>query len=71
MLVTSFTVLNLFIGIIVDAMQSEQEAEWDEDRAQSKASFATIIAELQKLREEVAALRAERPEEIHTGDSKS
>jgi voltage-gated sodium channel len=72
MLVTSFTVLNLFIGIIVDAMQSEQEAEWDEDRAQSKASFATIITELQALREEVAALRAERAggAEINTGDGK-
>lgn len=75
MLVTSFTVLNLFIGIIVDAMQSEQEAEWDEDRARSKASFATIIDELQKLREEVSALRTERtgagPTEIHTADSKA
>jgi voltage-gated sodium channel len=75
MLVTSFTVLNLFIGIIVDAMQSEQEAEWNEDRAQSKASFATIIAELQALREEVIALRAERAGratgEIHTGHSKA
>jgi voltage-gated sodium channel len=71
MLVTSFTVLNLFIGIIVDAMQSEQEAEWDEDRARSKASFATIIAELQALREEIAALRAERTGgEIHTDDGK-
>jgi len=57
MLVTSFTVLNLFIGIIVDAMQSEQEAELDEDRARSKANFATIMTELHALREDLARLR--------------
>ena len=74
MLVTSFTVLNLFIGIIVDAMQSEQEAEWNEDRAQSKASFATIIAELQALREEIATLRRQQAggeAEIHMDDGKA
>ncbi len=70
MLVTSFTVLNLFIGIIVDAMQSEQEAELDMDRARkeaelnrhrarSEANFDTIIAELHALRTEVIALRQE------------
>lgn len=77
MLVTSFTVLNLFIGIIVDAMQSEQqaeedadrvrqEAELDLDRARSEANFGTIMAELHTLRSEVSALRSQhRP----AGDS--
>lgn len=59
MLVTSFTVLNLFIGIIVDAMQSEQEEELDQDRARSRANFDTIMAELHALRAEVGALRSE------------
>ncbi len=57
MVVTSFTVLNLFIGIIVDAMQSEQEAAIIEDRARSEANFDTIIAELHVLRAEIIALR--------------
>ncbi len=57
MLVTSFTVLNLFIGIIVDAMQSEQEAEADADRARSEANFDMILAELQALRTELAEMR--------------
>jgi voltage-gated sodium channel len=60
MLATSFTVLNLFIGIIVDAMQSEQEAEARYDRAQREANFDTIMAELHILRAEIAALREER-----------
>lgn len=60
MLVTSFTVLNLFIGIIVDAMQSEQEAELNRDRARTAANFDTIMTELHALRAEIAALRMER-----------
>jgi len=59
MLVTSFTVLNLFIGIIVDAMQSEQQSELDEDRERDKANFDTIMAELHTMRAELAALRSE------------
>lgn len=57
MLVTSFTVLNLFIGIIVDAMQAEQEEEASRDRVRSAANFDTILAELTALRAEVAQLR--------------
>ena len=56
MVVTSFTVLNLFIGIIVDAMQSEQEAAIIQDRARSEANFDTIMAELNVLRAEIIAL---------------
>lgn len=61
MLVTSFAVLNLFIGIIVDAMQSEalaplqeQEQEIVDDQTQQ------LMAELQSIREEIRALRYER-----------
>jgi voltage-gated sodium channel len=55
-LVTSFTVLNLFIGIIVDAMQSQHQAELDE--AQLTESEARA-ADTQKVLEELRALRRE------------
>ncbi|GAB4240275.1 MAG: hypothetical protein Kow0032_27820 [Methyloligellaceae bacterium] len=60
-LVTSFTVLNLFIGIIVDAMQAQHESEIEEeaqaDREATRDSYATILAELKALRREVEHLR--------------
>lgn len=63
-LITSFAVLNLFVGIMVDAMQTHHEAE-DEAAAESAASphphgaAAETLAELRALRAEVAAMRAE------------
>ena len=67
-LVTSFTVLNLFIGIIVDAMQSqhveEQEAERQEAldaAAADRREMHQILAELKALRAEVAELK--RPDQ--------
>ncbi len=70
-LVTSFTVLNLFIGIVVDAMQRQHDAEAKEERAQIDESLeaqavqghderAEIINELKALRAEIQALREER-----------
>jgi voltage-gated sodium channel len=60
---TTFTILNLFIGIIVNAMQSEyareQEAERKSERDMMHAETAPLIAELKSLRTEVAALRAD------------
>jgi voltage-gated sodium channel len=62
--VTSFTVLNLFIGIIVDAMQSQHEAEQQEERDARDAieqkgadDRAAILAEIRSLRAEIAELR--------------
>ncbi|WP_108786681.1 ion transporter [Erythrobacter sp. Alg231-14] len=52
-LLTSFIVLNLFIGVIVNAM-----AEATEDDAHSEREM--IIEQLKGLREEVAALRNDR-----------
>ena len=52
-LLTSFIVLNLFIGVIVNAM-----AEATEDEAHSEREM--ILIELRGLREDVAALRKER-----------
>ena len=64
-LITSFTVLNLFIGIIVDAMQSQHPADQDADRSATDAAAeedrATILAEIRALRAEVAALKDRRP----------
>ena len=54
--VTTFWVLNLFIGIIVNAMQEEhakEEAEMVHDET------APILRAIEELRVEVAALRAE------------
>ena len=54
--ITTFWVLNLFIGIIVNAMQEEHakaEAEMMHDET------APIVRELEQLRAEIAALREE------------
>lgn len=57
MIVTSFAVLNLFIGIIVDAMQSEALSPM-EAREEVSMDLHTdeILAELRQLREEVQTL---------------
>jgi len=55
--ITAFTVLNLFIGIIVDAMQSEHFAEAHAERAETHAENVLLLEEVRGLRREVAALR--------------
>ena len=59
-LTTSFTVLNLFIGIIVDAMQAGAQEELTAEREQAHADAETILVELRALRQEVATLKEER-----------
>ncbi len=59
---TSFAILNLFIGVIVEAMQGKREEEIEareeaRDEAQS-ASIEEILEELRALRAELAASRA-------------
>ena len=56
-LITSFTVLNLFIGIIVDAMQSQHETEAEEERASTEAELHALVAEIQELRRDVQELK--------------
>lgn len=56
-LVTSFTVLNLFIGVIVDAMQTEHEAEAQADRADLHKETERVLREVKELRREVAELQ--------------
>lgn len=55
---TSFTVLNLFIGVIVAAMEEEHEAEASAERHEMQADQEVILLELKALREDVKALRA-------------
>lgn len=52
-IITAFTVLNLFIGVIVDAMQSEHEAETRDERDKLITSNQMILTELKTLREEL------------------
>ncbi|WP_110031118.1 ion transporter [Hoeflea marina] len=56
---TTFTVLNLFIGIIVSAMQAEHEAEATADRQALQSEQGLILEELKSIRIEIASLRAE------------
>ena len=54
---TTFTVLNLFIGIIVSAMQAEHDAEASAERSALQSEQELILAEIRALREEVKALK--------------
>ena len=70
-LVTTFTVLNLFIGIVVDAMQSQHVAERDAEKAAEAALVerghserGEILAEIRGLRQEVAELKARLGEAV-------
>ena len=56
---TSFAVLNLFIGIIVSAMQEEHESTASEERSQMKDEQDMILQEVRALRAEIRALRAD------------
>ncbi len=54
-LITSFAVLNLFIGIIVDAMQTHGHGE--KETSVSEPTLAELQAEIRGLRAEVAELK--------------
>ncbi|WP_282044644.1 ion transporter [Roseibium album] len=56
-LCTAFTVLNLFIGIIVSAMQEEHEAEADANRQAIQDETSQILEEVKALRLELKELR--------------
>ncbi len=60
-LVATFTMLNLFIGIIVDTMQTMHSAEHGKDREHIEqvvhADTSSIEAEVRALRAEIRALR--------------
>jgi voltage-gated sodium channel len=60
-LIATFTMLNLFIGIIVDTMQSMHTAEQSEDREKIELALQAetrhIDQDIVALREEISALR--------------
>jgi len=56
-ILTAFTVLNLFIGVIVDAMQTEHESAASEERGQMINDNELILAEVRALRQELKALK--------------
>ena len=55
-LCTTFTVLNLFIGVVVSAMQKEHDEEAASDRATLHDEQAIILDEIRKLRDEIYAM---------------
>jgi voltage-gated sodium channel len=61
--VTTFMVLNLFIGVVVNAMQAEaskaEAVERAAEREMIQEEAAPILAEVKSLRTELAQLRAE------------
>jgi len=61
-LVSTFTMLNLFIAVVVNAMQAEHARETDDALAAGTtagaAPEAALHSELRALRNEVRALRA-------------
>lgn len=69
-IVTSFAVLNLFIGIIVDAMQSAQSEPRELDKSELKQftheEVESLHKKLEKLQEDLSSLK----EVIEKGDTK-
>lgn len=58
-LCTTFTVLNLFIGIIVSAMQAEHEETAEADRQAIHKETEAVVQEIRFLRKELQELKAE------------
>jgi len=57
--ITTFMVLNLFIGVVVNAMQSEANKLEESERDIVHEEAAPILAEVRSLRQEIVAMRAE------------
>lgn len=57
-LITTFTTLNLFIAVIVNAMQAEHDREVEAAEAEAKGERSLLLEELQAVRRELAELRA-------------
>ena len=61
---TTFTVLNLFIGIIVSAMQAEHEQDAADDRSQLHDDQKAILSEMRLMRGRTAGIARGSPAEI-------
>ncbi|MGR3562733.1 MAG: ion transporter [Heliomarina sp.] len=70
--ITSFSVLNLFIGLLVNTMQTaveeETEAEFEKLRELVKSETDIVADNVSELHAEIKALRAELAEQRGTGD---
>ena len=63
--------LNLFIGIIVNAMQEEHaKAEAEAERDLIQGETAPLVREVQELKAEIVALRKEMSAAASSGASK-
>ena len=58
-LIATFTMLNLFIGVVVNAMQSFHDLEAEHAQV-SRSEHAELLAEVRALREDLKTLKAER-----------
>ncbi|MCH9806867.1 MAG: ion transporter [Alphaproteobacteria bacterium] len=58
--IVTFAVMNLFIAIIVNAMQSASGADEAQHHKENEAHFAELLDELKGLRGEIAQLRKEK-----------
>jgi len=58
-IITAFTVLNLFIGVIVDAMQNENESAASDERARMMTNSENMLIEIRSLKQELVTLRSE------------
>ncbi|HEX2256449.1 MAG TPA: ion transporter [Afifellaceae bacterium] len=57
-MVTTFAVLNLFVGIIVDAMQTHAVEEAHAERVAMRSETGNVLEEVRALRAEVAQLNS-------------
>jgi voltage-gated sodium channel len=58
---TAFTVLNLFTGVIVAAMEAEHEATASAERKEMQDDQDALMAEIRALRAEVRAIADRQP----------
>ncbi|MDP2285216.1 MAG: ion transporter, partial [Pseudohongiella sp.] len=58
-LISTFTMLNLFIAVIVNAVQSMHDEEHQQERDKEQATQQELLEEMRKLQREVSELRGE------------
>jgi voltage-gated sodium channel len=58
-MLTTFAVLKLFVGIIVDAMRSQALSDAHVEREAMLTETENVLGEVRSLRPEVAELRSE------------
>ncbi|KKO44525.1 ion transporter [Arsukibacterium ikkense] len=58
-LIATFTMLNLFIAVIVNAVQSMHDEEHQEEHDAAQTAQQQLLLQMQQLQQELAALRAD------------